>query len=93
MEILIIIIATLYLLAGMVSVLGYMPTIKDLLNKKKSANIKSYLIWTICSGITFTYVLIAIPDILLRIVTGFTFVACAITLTLALRLEQSHKTI
>lgn len=92
MEILIII-ATLYLLAGMVSILGYMPTIKDLLNKKKSANIKSYLIWTMSSGITFTYALIAIPDILLRIVTGFTLIACATTLTLALRLEQSHKTI
>ena len=39
---------------GAATLVAYLPTIKDLyVHKKPSANIMSYAIWTITSGISF----------------------------------------
>ncbi len=81
------IIAFLYACTGVVATIGYLPTIRDLLRKRKSANIHSYIIWTICGGIGFLYVLLLISDLLLDIVMGLNFAFCAIILILALRLK------
>ncbi len=87
MQTLLIIIAFLYAGTGIVATIGYLPTIIDLIKNKKSANRNSYIIWTLCSGITFLYALLVISDLLLEIVTGLNFVSCAIILLLTLRLE------
>lgn len=77
-----------YALVGVIATIGYFPTIKDLwIHKKKSANINSYLIWTLCSGITFLYSLFILPDLLFRIVSGLNFGSCAIVLLLSIRLK------
>lgn len=81
-------ISLLYLCAGIVSTAGYFPTIKDLMKKKKTANIRSYLIWTICTGITLAYAILVISDLFFTIMAAATFSLCAIILTIALKLEK-----
>ena len=79
-----------YASAGIVAVWGYIPTIKDLLVRKKmSANLNSYYIWTVCSGITFLYSLFILPDLLFRIVSGLGFICCALILSLNIALKQN----
>ncbi len=78
-----------YASVGVIATIGYIPTIKDLwIHKRKSANISSYIIWTLCAGITFLYALFILQDLLVRIVTGANFVCCAVILILSIRLKQ-----
>jgi hypothetical protein len=72
---------------GIVATIGYVPTIIDLIHKKKSANVSSYAIWTLCSMITFLYSLFVLNDLLLRVVTGLNFLCCATILVLGIRLN------
>lgn len=81
------IISFLYAITGIVVFFGYLPTIRDLSKKKKSANIHSYLIWTVCAGISFLYALIVISDFLLELMTGLNFLACATILVMAIKLK------
>ncbi len=84
----------LYVCAGVVGTAGYLPTIKDLMQKKKTANIKSYLIWTICAAITLIYAILVISDTLFTIAAAATLALCAIILMIALRLDKlSQETI
>lgn len=86
-ELLVQILMVLYASVSLVSVIGYIPTVKDLwYHKKMSANINSYIIWTACSLITLLYSLFVLPDLLFRIAAGLSFAMCAMILVLALRL-------
>lgn len=77
---------------GVVSLLGYWPTIRDLyFHKKPSANTQSYFFWTLSTGISFCYALFALHDFLLRIVTGISFFCCAIILGLSLAMRRAMK--
>jgi len=76
---------------GIVSLIAYWPTIKDLYyHKKPSANITSYVLWTTTAGITFLYALFILPDLLFRIVSGISFGACAIVLFLSIKLKNNR---
>ena len=87
-EILLQILILAYAIVGVVATIGYIPTIKDLwLHKKMSANVNSYLIWTVCSGITVLYSLFILPDLLFQIVSGLNFVSCALILLLSIVLK------
>lgn len=85
------ILAFLYAVSGIIVVIGYIPTIRDLTKKMASANIYSYIIWTFTSSIAFLYALLVISDLLLEIVTGLNFASCAMILILALRLKYSKR--
>ena len=85
------IIAFIYACTGIISTIGYLPTIKDLINKKNSANIHSYIIWTLCSGVTFLYSIAVISDLLLEIVTGLNFISCLTILILSLNLKRKNS--
>ena len=76
-----------YAIQGVIGLIAYWPTIKDLRAKKKSANITSYILWSTCSGIAFLYSLFILPDTLFRIVSGINFIACIIIFVLTLRLK------
>jgi hypothetical protein len=77
-----------YAAVGIAETIGYFPTIKDLLyRKKKSANINSYAIWTGCSTVTFLYSIFILPDFLFRIVSGITLACCALILFLSILLK------
>jgi hypothetical protein len=91
MNILIIIISFLYASTGIISAIGYIPTIRDLTRNVASANINSYIIWTFCSLISFIYSILAIGDLLLEIVTGLNFAACAVILAMTLNLKYRQR--
>ena len=90
MEILTKILKIAYACVGVVGLIAYLPTIKDLYwHEKPSANTTSYIIWTVTSGITFLYSLFVLPDLLFRVVSGTNF--GAIVLILILRVTRlSH---
>lgn len=74
---------------GILALIGYWPTIKDLYyNKVPSANLSSYIIWTICSGTAFLYSIFVLQDILFRFVSGTGFLACTVILVLILSLRN-----
>lgn len=76
---------------GIIGVIAYWPTIKDLYHyKKSSANVASYVLWTTTSGIAFLYSLFILPDLLFRIVSGVNFVACILVLFLSINLKNYH---
>lgn len=83
------IITFLYAGTGVIAIIGYIPTIKDLLRGKESANIHSYTVWTFASSISFLYALLVISDLLLEIIVGLNLVFCAIILILSLRIKNS----
>lgn len=91
MNLLLIIISFLYAGTGIVATIGYLPTIIDLLKGKESANIPSYIIWTLCSFITVLYAFFVIADLLLEIVTGLNFLSCTLIWILALRVKHKKK--
>ena len=74
---------------GIVGLVGYWPTIKDLCHHKKpSANISSYILWSSTGGIGFLYAIFILPDLLLRFVSGINFFACLIVLILSIGLKR-----
>lgn len=74
---------------GIIALIGYWPTIKDLYrHKKKSANVASYILWTFTGGIAFLYSLFILPDLLLRIISGISFVSCLVILVLSIGLKN-----
>ena len=74
--------------AGVLGLVAYWPTIKDLYHKKASANIPSYILWVIATGISFLYGLIILPDLLFILVSGMNFAACLVVLLLRIRLKR-----
>ena len=83
--------AVAYAGVGIVSVIAYWPTIRDLYyHKKRSANVTSYVLWTATTGIAFLYSLFILSDLLLRIVSGLNFSFCAIVLALSLNLKNKR---
>jgi hypothetical protein len=78
-----------YAATGIVGLIGYWPTIKDLYQEEKpSANSASYILWSSTGGIAFLYALFVLPDLLLRIVSGINFFACLVVLILSVRLKK-----
>jgi hypothetical protein len=91
MEILLTIITFLYASTGIIGAIGYIPTIRDLINGIASANINSYIIWTLSTGIGFLYAFFVISDLLLEIVMGLNFAFCTTILILDYRLKYKKK--
>lgn len=77
-----------YASVSAIGIIAYWPTIKDLYRKKPSANINSYILWTVGSGIGFLYSLFILSDLLLKIVSGLYFGANALVLLLSIKLRH-----
>ena len=88
MKLLLMIISVLYAGTGILATIGYLPTIKDLLNKKASANLNSYIVWTSLGVVTFIYTFLIIQDFLLLTMTGLILISNSIVLILALKLNK-----
>lgn len=83
------ILAWSYSVSGVICALAYWPTIKDLMHhKKKSANIHSYILWTISMGIAFVYSLFVLPDLPFILVSAVNFLACAVILFLSIKIKN-----
>lgn len=77
-----------YSISGVVCVIAYWPTIKDLMHhKKKSANVHSYILWTATMGVAFLYSIFVLPDLPFIIVSFLNFAACGAVLFLSVRLK------
>ena len=88
-EVIVPVLSALYALVSIVTIVGYVPTIKDLWHyKKPSANLSSYGVWTITNAITFTYSMLVLPDMLFRIVSGVAFASCLTILSLCIWLKR-----
>ncbi len=82
--------AIMYGCSGIIGFIAYWPTIRDLSKyKKQSANLISYFIWGITTGITFLYALFMITDILFKIISGINFGACLTILVLSKSLSKT----
>jgi len=77
---------------GVIGVIAYWPTIKDLhVHKKPSANMASYGLWTLTTGITFLYSVFILPNPLFIFVSVMNFLMCALVLFLSVILKKSYK--
>ena len=81
----------LYGLCGVITFIGYFPTVKDLWNKKASANINTYLIWTITTIFTSLYGFLVLKNLVFILVVNLQLLACATILVLALRLKYKKR--
>ncbi|MBI4173699.1 MAG: hypothetical protein HY519_03180, partial [Candidatus Aenigmarchaeota archaeon] len=81
------VIALAYGAVGVIATIAYWPTVKDLLRNRPSANLESYLIWTLTTGVTFLYSIFVLPDFLFRMVSFLNFAACATIALLSVRLR------
>jgi hypothetical protein len=57
----------LYGATGIITIIGYMPTIRGLLRRDPCANSSSYLIWTLTSLVSLAYAALVISDLLLSL--------------------------
>ncbi|MFN8672292.1 MAG: hypothetical protein U0457_09475 [Candidatus Sericytochromatia bacterium] len=77
-----------YGITGIIGLIAYLPTLKDLyLHKKQSANISSYILWTATGGISFLYGIFILKDFLFIAVSGLNFLACLVVLILSIKLK------
>lgn len=82
----------LYGIAGIICCIAYLPTIRDLyLYKKGSANVTTYMLWTISALITSLYSFFILQDNLFRIISVLNFVLCTIILYLRFNLSSTTK--
>lgn len=87
-EIFIYALTLLYAIGGLVSFIGYLPTIKDLWKKHPSANASTYAIWTITLVFTSLYGFFVLQNLVFNIVVNLQLAACSIILVLRLRLKK-----
>lgn len=82
-----------YGVGGVVTLLGYIPTVRDLYNGKPSANLITYLIWLVTTFIATLYGLFVIKDAIYLLVVGLQLVACLIITVMRFRLNNNLKII
>ncbi len=81
----------LYGIGGVITFFGFFPTMKDLWKGKPSANIATYIIWTITTFLTSLYAIFVVKDLVFSVVINFQLAACLIVLILRMRLQYSKK--
>ena len=82
------IITILYATVGLISIIAFWPTIKDLWNKKPSANSTSVEIWIIVAIISCLYGLFIIHDFLFTAISGVNLGLNMLVLSLRLRIRR-----
>ena len=78
----------LFGLGGIVTFVGFFPTIRDLWNRKPSANAISYWAWGGTTLVTSLYGIFILHDLAFNIVINLQLLACIIVLVLRLRLPK-----
>lgn len=68
----------LYGISGVITFIGFIPTIKDLIKKKPSANLATYLVWTSTTLISSLYAVFIVKDLMFVVVINLQLVACLI---------------
>ena len=81
----------LYSIGGLVTFAGFFPTMKDLWKGKPSANIHTYVIWSLTTFFTSLYAIFVVKDLVFSLVINLQLAACIIVLILRLRLKTKKK--
>jgi len=81
----------LYSIGGVVTFLWFVPTMKDLWYKKPSANITTYVVWTITTVFTSLYGIFILKNLIFIIVINLQLLACLAVLILRIRLKYQKK--
>jgi hypothetical protein len=68
----------LYGISGVITFIGFIPTIQDLIKKKPSANLATYLVWTSTTLISSLYAVFIVKDLMFVTVINLQLVACLI---------------
>lgn len=78
---------------GVVTFVGFFPTIRDLWKGKPSANVSTYVVWSITTFLTLLYAMLIVQDLLFSFVIGLQLAACGGVLVLRVRLkwQQSQR--
>jgi len=84
---LILIITFLYSIGGIITFIGFVPTMIDLWNKKPSANVNTYIIWGITTFFTSLYGFFVLQNLIFNIVINLQLFACIVVLILRIRLK------
>ncbi len=80
-----------YSIGGIVTFAGFFPTMKDLWKGKPSANVHTYVIWSLTTFFTSLYAIFVVKDLVFSLVINLQLVACLIVLILRLRLKLKNK--
>jgi len=81
------VLTALYWVAGIITFIGYFPTIKDLRQWKPSANLSTYWMRTFTMFITFLYALLVNWDTIFIVVVWLQLLACIIIFALRLKIK------
>ena len=80
------IVAALYSVGGIVTFLGFYPTVRDLYYGKPSANVSTYIIWTGTALIAVLYAATVLRDLTFSLVISLQLFAQIVILFLRIRL-------
>lgn len=81
---------TAYGVGGIVTFVGFFPTIRDLWRRKPSANVSTYVVWSTTTFLTLLYAMLIVKDLLFSFVIGLQLAACVVVLILRLRLPRKR---
>ena len=81
------VLTAVYSVAGIITFLGFMPTMKDLWYQKPSANVQTYIVWTFTTLVTSLYGFFILQDLVFNVVINLQLLACVIVLFLRIRLS------
>lgn len=90
-EALIPILTTLYGVGGVINIIGYIPTIKDLMHHKPSANFFTYVMWAFVALAAFLYGLFVLKDLFYNVVVGAQLAVIILVLTLIVRIKYADN--
>ncbi len=79
-----------YAAGGVVTFIGFIPTMVDLWHKKCSANLATYGIWTVTTLLAFLYGLFVLHNLVFNLVVGLQLLASLAVLILRLRIPSSY---
>ena len=85
------ILSTLYVVAGIVGNVAYVPTIRDLWLLKPAANLQSYILWSLTSMLVFAYAAAVNGDLLFIALSCQTLCLCVAVVVLELRRRRWQK--
>ena len=81
----------LYSIGGVVTFAGFFPTMKDLWKGKPSANVITYVIWSLTTLFTSLYAMFVVKDLIFSLVINLQLAACLIVLILRLKLKLKKR--
>jgi hypothetical protein len=84
------ILTALYGMSGVISMIAYLPTIKDLLQGMPSANFTTYFLWFVYYLISVFYGIFVIYDWLFIIVSGLDALIILVIVVLIIRVQRGE---